>query len=105
MFKRSRHNTISGFIFSQSVYELAKRTTRANGKTYHIFKPNVFGDFPGLYQNKATKVETIDKPTFLTSTCVNKRYQPLTIDMTEDKYTGRNHLRSNSKFVPDGSFF
>ena len=25
----------------------------------------------------------------LTSTCWNEKYQPLTIDMTKDKYTGR----------------
>ena len=36
----------------------------------------------------------------LTSTCWNKTYQPLTIDMTKDKYTGRYRLGLNSIFVP-----
>ena len=31
----------------------------------------------------------------LTSTCWNKNYQPLTIDMSKDKYTGRYRLRLN----------
>ena len=38
-FKRSRHNNISIFIISQDYYELSKKTFRANGKLYHIFKP------------------------------------------------------------------
>ena len=41
----------------------------------------------------------------LTSTCWNKNYQPLTIDMTKDKFTGRNRLGLNSIFVPDSSPF
>ena len=36
MFKRSRHNIIFIFIFSQYYYELPKRTIRANGNIYHI---------------------------------------------------------------------
>ena len=44
MFKRSRHNNISIFIFSQDYYELPKRTFRANGNIYHIFQPNNFRD-------------------------------------------------------------
>ena len=29
---------------------------------------------------------------YLTSTCWNLQYQPLTVDMTNDKYTGRYRL-------------
>ena len=38
MFKRGRHNNLSIFIISQNYYELPKRTIRANGNIYHIFK-------------------------------------------------------------------
>ena len=44
MFKRGRHNNLSIFIISQDYYELPKRTIRANGNIYHIFKPNKFRD-------------------------------------------------------------
>ena len=44
LFKRSRHNNLSIFIISQDYYELPKRTIRANGSIYHIFKPNNFRD-------------------------------------------------------------
>ena len=37
----------------------------------------------------------------LTSFCWNGIYQPLTIDMTKVKYTGRYRLGFNSIFVPD----
>ena len=43
MLKRCRHNNLSIFIISQDYYELPKRTMRANGNIYHIFKPNNFG--------------------------------------------------------------
>ena len=39
LFKRSRHKNLSIFIISQDYYELLKRTIRANGNIYHIFKP------------------------------------------------------------------
>ena len=42
---------------------------------------------------------------YLTSTYWNKNYQPLTTDMTKDKYTGRFRLGLNSIFVPDSSPF
>ena len=41
----------------------------------------------------------------LTSTGWNKNYQPLTIDMTKDRYTGRYRLGLNSIFVADSSPF
>ena len=42
---------------------------------------------------------------FLTSTCWNEKYQPLTFDMTKDKYMGRYRLGLKSIFVPDSSLF
>ena len=46
---------------------------------------------------------TLDEFKFLTSICWNTNYQPLTIDMTKDKYTGRYRLGLNSIFVPNTS--
>ena len=46
---------------------------------------------------------TLDEFKYLNSTCRNQKYQPLTIDMTKDKYTGRHRLGSNSIFVPNSS--
>ena len=48
---------------------------------------------------------TLNEFKILTSTCWNKNYQPLTIDMTKDKYTGRYRLGLNSIFVPDSNPF
>ena len=42
---------------------------------------------------------------YLTGTFWNEKYQPLTIDMTKDKYQGRYPLGLNSIFVPDISPF
>ena len=49
--KQSRHNNLSIFIISQHYYELPKRTIHANGKIYHIFKPNNFRDVHYFYQD------------------------------------------------------
>ena len=40
---------------------------------------------------------------YITSTCWNEKYQPLTIDMTKERYQRRYRLRLNSIFVPDSS--
>ena len=42
---------------------------------------------------------------YLTSTSWDKQYQPLTIDMTKDKYTGRYRLGLICLFVPNSSPF
>ena len=42
---------------------------------------------------------------YLTSICWNEKYQPLTIDMTIDKFTGRYRLGLNSIFIPDSNPF
>ena len=41
----------------------------------------------------------------LTSTCCNEKFDSLTIDMTNDKYTGRYRLGLKSIFVADSSAF
>ena len=105
MFKRGRHNNLSTFIISQDFYELPKRTIRCNGKVFHLFKPNNYLDVRNIYQDKPSMDMTLDEFKYLTSTCWNKNYQPLTIDMTKDKYTGRYRLGLNSIFVPDSSPF
>ena len=105
MFKRSRHNSLSIFIISQDYYELSKKTIRCNGNIFHIFKPNNFRDVSNLYQDKSSMDMTLNEFKLLTSTCWNEKYQPLTIDMTKDKYQGRYRLGLNSIFVPNTSPF
>ena len=89
MFKRSGHKNLSIFIIVQEYYELPKRTIRAYGNIYHIFKPNNFRDILKLYQEKSFMNITLNEIKLLTSTCWNEKYHPLTIDMTKDKYCGR----------------
>ena len=104
IFKRSRHINLSIFIISQDYYELPKRSIRANGNFYHIFKPNIFSDVRNFYQDKASMDMILDEFKTLTSNCWNaKKYRALTIDMTKDKYTGRYRL--NCIFVPNSSPF
>ena len=105
MFKRGRRNNLSTFIISQDYYELPKRTNRATGNIYHFFEPNNFRDVQNLYQDKASMDMTLNEYKLLTSTCWNKNYQPLTIDMTKGRYQGRYRLGLNSIFVPDSSPF
>ena len=105
MFKRSRHNNLSIFIIFQDYYELPKKTIRANGNIYHIFNSNIFLDIRNLYQDKASIDMSFIEFKYLTSTCWNEKYQPLTIDMTKDKFCGRYRLGLNSLFIPDISPF
>ena len=105
MFKRGRHNNLSIFIISQDYYELPKKTIRANGNIFHLFKPNNFLDIRNIYQDKASMDMTLNEFKLLTATCWNEKYQPLTIDMTKDKYTGRYRLGLNNIFVPDTNPF
>ena len=101
MFKRSRSNNLSFFIISRDYYELSEKTIRCNGKIYHIFKRNIIRDVQNLYQDKTSMDMTLNEFKLLTTTGWNKNYQPLTIDMTKDKYTGRYRLGLNSIFVPN----
>ena len=103
MFKRSRHKISSTFLFSQDCNELPKKTIRAIGSISHIFKPSIFRDVQNLYQNEGSMDMTPDEFKYLTSTCWDKKYQPLTIDLTKDKYTCRYRLGFFSFFIPDRS--
>ena len=105
MFKRSGHNNLSIVIISQDYYELPKKTIRANGNINRIFKPNNFRDVLDLYQVKSSMDMTLNEFKFLTSTCWNEKYLPLTIDMIKDKYTGRYRLGLNNITVPNSSLF
>ena len=105
MSKRGRHNNLSIFTISQDYYELPKRTLRASGNIYHIFKPNNFRDVQNLYQDKASMDMTLNEFKLLTSTCWKEKYDPLTIDMTEDKFCGCHRLGLISIFVPDTTPF
>ena len=105
MFKRSRQNNLSIFITFQDYYELLKKTIRANGNIYHILKPNKFSDVRNIFQDKPFMDMTSDEFKYLTSTCWNQNCQPVNIDMTKDKNTGRYRLGLNSIFVPDSSPF
>ena len=105
IFKRSRHNKLSIFIISQDYYELSKKIIRCNGNIFHIIEPNNLGDVLILYQDKSSMDMTLNEFKLLTSTCWNKKYQPLTIDMTKDKHTGRYRLGLKSIFVPNSSVF
>ena len=105
MFKRGRHNNLSIFIISQDYYELPKKTIRANGNIFHLFKPNNFLDIRNIFQDKASMDMILSEFKLLTSTCWNEKYQPLTIDMTKDKHQGRYRLGLNSIFVPDTNPF
>ena len=105
MFKRSRHKNLSIFIICQDYYELPKKTIRANRNIYQIFKPNNFLDVRNIYQDKRSIDMTLHEFKVLTATCWNEKNQPLSIDMTKDKYTRRYRLGLNSIFVPNNSPF
>ena len=62
-------------------------------------------DKQSLYPDKATLDMTLNEIKLLSSTSWNEKYQPLTIDMTKDKYTGCYILGLNSLFIPDSSPF
>ena len=101
VFKSSRHNNLSIFLISQDYYGLPRRTIRANGKTYHIFKPNGSGDVLNIYQDKNSMDMTLNEFKCLTSPCWYEKYQPLAFDMTKDKNTDRYRLGLKLIFVPD----
>ena len=48
---------------------------------------------------------TLNEFKYLTSICWNKNYQPLTIEMTKNKYQGRYRLGLNIKFIPVSNLF
>ena len=83
--KRSGHKNISSFINSRDYYELPKRTIRAYGSIYHIFKPNSSRDVQNLYQDKASMDMTLKEFEFLTPTCWDEKYRSSTFDITKAK--------------------
>ena len=103
MFKRSGHINLSVFIITQHYYELSKKNNSCQGNIWHIFKPNNFRDVINVNQDKSFMDVTLNEFKLLTSTCWIEKKQPLTIDMTRDKYTGRYRSGLNSIFVPDSS--
>ena len=48
---------------------------------------------------------TLNEFKYLTPTCWDEQYQPLTIDMTTDKFTVRYRLGLISSFIPNSSPF
>ena len=105
MFKRGRHNNLSIFKINQDYYELPKRNIRANANIYHNFKPNNFRDALLLHQDKSSIDMTLNEFKLLTSTCWNEKYQPITIYMAKDEYTGCYRLGLKIIFVADSSPF
>ena len=105
MLKRSRHNNLSISIISQDYYDLPMKTIRVSGNIYHFLKSNNFRDLQNLYQDKASMDMTLNEIKYLTSTCWDKQYQPLTNDMTKDKFTVRYRLGLKSIFVPASNPF
>ena len=105
MFERSRHNNLSIFIISQDYYALPKKTVRANGNIYHIFKPKSLLDVRNIYQDKSSMDVTLNKFKYLTSTYWKEKYQPPTIDMTKYKFCGRYRLGLFLIFVPETNPF
>ena len=64
-------------------------------------KPINFLDVRNIHQDKSSKYITLNEFKLLLSTCWNEKYQPLSTDMTKDKYTGRYRLGLSSIFVAD----
>ena len=98
-------NNLSIFIISQDYYELAKKTIRSNANLYRIFKPNSFRYVQNLYQDEASMDMIVDEVKYLTSTCWNEKYQPITTYLTKYKYTNCCRLALNSIFVPKSTQF
>ena len=105
MFKRGRHNNSFFFHYQSRLLGITKKTIRGIGNIYHIFKPKIFFDVHNIYQDKASVDMTLEEFKYLTSTCWNEKYNPLTIDTNKDNYTGRYRLGLDSIFVPDSSPF
>ena len=82
MFTRPRHNNLSIFIVNHEYYELSKRTIRAIGNYHPILKPNNFRDVQNIYQDKASIYTPLHELKYLNSTCWDKNYHPVMIDMT-----------------------
>ena len=58
---------LSFFTLSPDYYELPKKSVRANGFIYFLFKPNKYRDEQILYRDKASLHMTLKKFQILTS--------------------------------------
>ena len=106
MFRRSRHNTKSIFIFNQEDYDLSKRIVRDNGKINHICKPNNSRVFQNLSQDKKSTYKTLNEFEVLAPAGWNEKDQPFTTDMTKGQFTGRyGYGLITSLFVSQSSLF
>ena len=103
--ERCRLNSLSFSIISQNFHEPLNWTITANGSIYRIFKPNNCRIVRNFYQDKASMNITLKEFKCLTSSCWVEKYQPLTIEMTKHKYTGRYSLELKSLFVPNTNHF
>ena len=85
MFTRSRRSNINIYIISPDHYEIPRSTFSANGKIYHIFKPNNFRDVQNRNQEKTALGITSNEFKLLTTTCWNERYQHVGFDRQKSK--------------------
>ena len=92
LFKQSRHKSLFVVVISEVSYELGKETIRFTGNIYHIIKLNNYRDVQKFYRDKNSMVMILNKFKYLNSTCWRENHFPFTVDMTEDKYTGRYRL-------------
>ena len=79
---------------------MPKRTLRANGKTYHIFKPSNSRGVQNWYKDKTSMDMALKEIKLRNFTFWKEKQKPLTIDMKEDNYTGRYRPGLSSLFVP-----
>ena len=93
------------FYLSQDYYELPKRTVRANGGMYHIFKPNSYRDKQHHFQYKISMYMSLQEFKNQLAIGWEQKYQPFIFDMTKDNYTGSYRLGLISIFIPNSSPF
>ena len=105
LFKRSRHNNLSILTIIWDYYELSKRTLRADGNIFQIFKQHEYRDVQNLYQDNTGMGMTLDENIFLTSIFCDEEYQPPTSDKSRDKYSRRYPLGLDSMIVSDSNPF
>ena len=92
-------------IISEDYYGMPMQTIKAEGIIDLLIKPNKYGDLKNLYTYKLSMDKNLIESKLSTSVCWDRKYQPLTTDMTKDKNTGRYHMRLCSILVPDSSPF
>ena len=76
---------------------MEKYTTSSNQTISEVSKISI--------KTKTSMDRTLNEFNSLSSTCWNEKYQPLTIDMTKEKYTDLYRLGLKSLFIPDTNPF